>query len=89
MKILLTIAATLAPFTSVSAASASEPAGGLGNTSQTTPFFTVVPNSLSRLQILMPGETADAGRPANWGGLGGSTIGSGDAMGNGLGLGTG
>jgi small nuclear ribonucleoprotein (snRNP)-like protein len=30
--------------------------------------FTVVPNTLARLQIIMPGETAAAGRPANWGG---------------------
>jgi hypothetical protein len=38
--------------------------------------FTVVPNTLARLQVIMPGETAAAGRPANWlggGGLAGKT----------------
>ncbi len=39
-------------------------------------YFTVQPNTLNRLQVLMPGETADPGRPANWlggGGLAGKT----------------
>ena len=39
-------------------------ATGSTYTAHTSPFFTVVPNTLARLQILMPGETADAGRPA-------------------------
>ncbi len=29
-------------------------------------FFTVNPNALATLQLLMPGETAAAGKPANW-----------------------
>ncbi|OVE78374.1 hypothetical protein BVX98_00450, partial [bacterium F11] len=33
-------------------------------------FFTVDPNNLTRLQVLMPGETADPGRPVNYGGAG-------------------
>ncbi len=39
-------------------------ATGSTYTAHTSPFFTVVPNTLARLQILMPGETAAAGRPA-------------------------
>jgi hypothetical protein len=35
-------------------------------TAHTSPYFTVVPNVLSRLQILMPGESADPGRPAGY-----------------------
>ena len=40
-------------------------------TSTTTRFFTVDPNILARWQVLVPGETADPGRPVNWGGGGG------------------
>ncbi|OVE77367.1 hypothetical protein BVX98_02985, partial [bacterium F11] len=47
---------------------ASDPDGVYTSTSSM--FFTVDPNNLTRLQVLMPGETADPGRPVNYGGAG-------------------
>ena len=35
-------------------------------TTENSSFFTVTPNTLATLQNLMPGETAAAGKPANW-----------------------